>query len=234
MFWRYLKWSLGFWFGMVWSIAGVLLTVVSLVTWNRYLGSRGDFYAERGTIVDKTHHGRARDPYLTVGYLTRGGKPEQADVQVSRADFERYSLGGQVDLYVAGKDPTDAWLQTDGPRSAILPWIVSGLAVIFGVPGAIVFARSFARAAARARTFASGQRTAATVVAVENSGWTINNTRWPFYRVRWTGVDGQEHQATSLPFHPAKVAYDAGDPITVYVDPGDPSSGEPDPDRLRE
>ena len=231
--WRFLKWSLGFWWGIGWSAAGIALTLVAIFVWSRYHASKDDFYQARGTIADKKHRGRAADPILTIGYLARDGQPHQTDVLVSRAEFPQFNLGESIDVYVSGADPDDAWLATAGPRTAALPWIVTGLALVFIIPGPLVFATSLLGASARARTLATGLLVQGKVASVEDSGWRINRVRWPMLRVQWTGTDGQTYEATTLPMRPGQVKYDEGDPIDVYVDPATPRRGEPDPDGIR-
>ncbi|HVO31394.1 MAG TPA: DUF3592 domain-containing protein, partial [bacterium] len=132
---------------------------------------------------------------------------------------------GDVIVDVAGDDPTDAWLAT-APRSSGTAWLLSGLAAMFLVPGPLALLAGLSRSSARARTAESGQPFQGRIVAVEGSGWTINRVRYSCYRYSWRGTDGVEHDATSLPVHPARVAKSAGDAVTVFVDPSAPERGE--------
>ena len=227
--WRYLKYSVGFWWGFGWTVAGILIVLVAVYTWRQYLQSSDNFYSAAGTITEKGHHGRDRTPELYVGYAARDGKTHETRVNVARAEYDEYPLGGEVRLLVNGVDPDDAWLETDGPRTSAIPWIVTLFSLVFIVPGPIVFAKSFTTAARRARVFANGMPLTGKVVAIEDSSLSINKVRYRVYRVRWTGKGGREHEQRSLPFPPDMAAYDPGDDIPVRVDRADPSLGEPDP-----
>lgn len=227
--WRYLKYSVGFWWGFGWTVAGILIVLVAGYTWRQYLQSNDNFYSASGTITDKGHHGRAQTPDLHVGYAARDGKTHETRVNVARAEYGQYRLGAEVRLLVNGVDPDDAWLEADGPRTSTVPWIVALFSLVFIVPGPIVFARSFTAAARRARVFANGKPLTGKVVAIDDSSLKINKVRYLVYRVRWTGIDGREHEQRSLPFAPDKIAYDPGDDITIRVDRADASLGEPDP-----
>ena len=227
--WRYLKYSVGFWWGFGWSLGGILIVLVAIFTWRQYVQSKDNFYSTLGTITDTGHHGRSRTPNLFVGYLARDGKPHETQVDVSRADFDQYRAGGEVRLYVSGANPDDAWLESDGPRTSTIPRIVTLFSLVFIVPGPIVFVKSIAKSSQRARVLANGMPMTGKVVGVEDSNLRVNRVRYRIYRVRWTGTDGREHEQISLPFHPRDVAYDEGDDILVRVDPADASLGEPDP-----
>ena len=131
-------------------------------------------------------------------------------------------------LYVAGDDPDDAWLEADGPRTATVPWVVTAVGLIFLIPGSLIFLSGTTTALKRKHVLEVGQPFTGKVIGVESSNFRVNNVTYSQYRFVWKGVDGLEHEATSLPFPPNQVKYDEGDPITVYSDPTDPDSGEVD------
>lgn len=234
MRWTYLKWAFGMWFGGAWALAGTVLLLVAAWQWSRYTAAKNDFYEVHATILEKTHVSRQHDAALVLQYTSRDGAPHHTTLRVRRRDFDGYAIGGDVPLYVSGADPTDAWLRSDGAPSSFAAWLLSGLALVFFVPGILSFALAVRRALARAETLRTGLATDGRVTEVGNSGWVINNVRYQMVRYEWTGIDGAKHEGASLPFHPSRLAWDEGDPIKVFVDPDDPARGEVDLSGVRD
>ena len=226
MRWRYLKWSIGFWLGGGWLVVGSILAVIAFFLWARYERNKDDFYAARGTITDKYNKGKRHDDWLTVRYLAKDGNAHKTDVAIQPRDATDYKIGGEVDLYVAGKNADDAWLQRSGPPTPLAAEILTGIGGVFALAGAAIFFSAFSRALARASTVESGQPMQGKIVDVEFSNWRVNNVAYSAYRYVWTGIDGVEHEGVSLPFHPRHAKLAAGDAVTVYVDPTAPGRGE--------
>jgi hypothetical protein len=235
MLWRYLRSSFLFWWSLPWSAIGLVLVSVTVWQFSRYSRNTKGFYETTGTVASKYHQGRSNDPMLDVGYIARDGRPHEAQIAVSRSDYPQYSAGSQVRLDVSQADPDDAWLESDGPPSPVVAYILGALSLVFVIPGPLVLFAALRGASRRVRALQTGQYVAGHVEAVMPSNVTVNNERMVWVVWSWTGFDGVRREGRSPPMSPARAkAFEPGGEIAVYMDPTDPTLAEADVYGLRE
>ncbi len=229
---RYLRARPSFWFGLIAAFVGTIFSVVGLHERARAERNRRDFYPVTGTVIDTytrsgskggTHH------YLEVVYDDRTGTAHRASLSVGRERFESQRPEMPVELYVAGADPEDVWLTSDGPPSFLE-------AIVFGSLGALLVALGlgfggvgYRRASRSARALLEGSPFHGRIVAVRLGTLSVNKVPWWKVTWGWTGFDGVSREVTSphVPPHVAQRFAD-GQEVQVFVDRENPAVGEID------
>lgn len=231
MFFRYLRASFFFWFGLPWGVAGLVLLVVSLWQAGATHRRAQDYYEVQATVLGKqVVEGDEGDSYrATYRYADRAGQGHEGVAKLSRTEYDAVQAGQSLAVYVSGARPEDSWPASEGPPSYTLAWILGGVGVLLLPAGAIMVWLTVRDARRRVVALSGNRSVEGRVEKVSVSNVTVNDQ--PRYWVIWSwqGIDGQKHERKSVPLRWSWAnRWRQGDPITVYLHPTVPEVGETD------
>ena len=207
--------------GWVVLIAGVILLVVTLISWSSLrMAQRFETEGRPATaIVTEKYQREGRDSdgnrtvtyYLTLDYTTARGERISLNRTVNSGEYRRASEGERFDLLYLASEPRKTELTPGHYRKGAQVGQIVGLVVGLIWLGALWLVGGWAVAAVRARRY--GQREEAQVVELRRTSIRVNNR--PRYRVIWRDAAGREGRSLLRKWRDIE-GLQVGDTVPIY------------------
>lgn len=231
--WRYLRSSLGWWFGLVWGLigTGALVGLSFVLDADRRFREEG--VAAMATVVRTGHTPNVRAEtgyFIRYRYRDTTGQDHVAEQPIGESTWRQYPAGAELPIVYLPDQPGQSQALPDQQPAWVLPAIFIGIGLVFAGPGWYLAIRSFRQVRRRLRVLRQGVAVLGQVTSLqEQTNVTINNRHPWCLAYQFQDIEGQTHEGIS-PLLPQKLEarWAVGDPILVSHDAANPRCHEVD------
>ena len=225
-FFRLAKKSFWFWFGGIWLVVGIPLTIVGVYfAAQEYRFKQSGVVAE-GVVLELTQStkgsGSDRSTSYSVRYrFTLGGQNYENRSSIGSTVWKGLREQGPVRIQCLRDDP--ATKRVAGGDDWVFALIGPFFGGAFAVTGAFLFLKGVRKIQLETRLYREGVPVEATVTQIKESNVSINDVQQWVVCYTYRDHQGQTHQAESSYMSPGEVdAWKVGDTGRAQFDPRSP------------
>lgn len=233
LWWRYLRSSLGWWFGLAWGLVGTVTLVALGFVLEGDRRFREEGVAATATVIRTGHDPDVKaehNYFLRYRYRDNAGQDYVIEQAVNETTWRQSAKGSELTVVYLPAQPSRVKVVSDIQPEWVLPGIFLLVALVFAGPGWYVAIRAWRNVGRRLRVLRDGVAVLGRVTGVhEKTNVTINDRHPLYLSYQFLDADGEAYSGDSsmLPLH-LESRWAPGDPILVLHDANNPDRHEVD------